>query len=499
MRKKMYGTMAVALTLLMLSGNVPAEEGGSTNETTLADTTTVTEITAMTETMPPETEPTSSTVVTETITAAEALLKIDGETLYKGMNRSYKDGYVPTAKDGKVQIILPLVGDTLKDEVVLSVNLGSTEDNPFVYGNYNQTVKKEKGIYLAELVIPLASNRINGTYPVVLNAAYHDMQGNLKEQPFTVYVTITDGRSGETTTAVVNTGPETVRRPELFISRCHISRQAANAGETFTVEMTVENIGNLQAKNVKLSYGSTSGMLLSTEQNNVQLLGNLSKEKTVEASFDMKICPEAAAGIQYFEVTLACGDAYGGEYTLTRSFSIQVEQPAELQYDEPSLNQYVTAGDTFTLPANVFNTGKSVLRDVRVSLEGNGLFPSSSIFLGDIQPGEAGYGQMNVFVGMLTDPEGNGYYGETLASYRISYTDAAGISHEVNKELKTVIREPVIEPTPTPNPEQVKKEQAEGNWWISALAAFAILAVLISWIVTTRVIRAFRMGKHSER
>ena len=415
------------------------------------------------------------------------------------MNKTYKEGYVPAVKNENVQVILPLLGDTLGDEIVLSVDLGSTEDSPFVYENYNQTVKKDKGVYLAELVIPLAQNRINGTYPVVLTASYNDMWGNLKEQPFTVYVTITDGRSGETTTAAANTGPEPVRRPELFISRCHISRQRAVAGENFTVELAVENIGNLQAKNVKLSYGSTSGMILPVEQNNVQLLGNLSKEKTVTASFDMKVCPDATEGMQCFEVTLACSDAYGGDYSLTRNFSIQVEQPAELQYDEPALEQYVTAGDTFSLPANVFNTGKSVLRDVRVSLEGNGMFPASSIFLGDILPGEAGYGQMNVFVGMMSDPDGNGYYGETLAVYTISYTDEAGVTHEVSKELRTVIREPAIEPTPTPNPEQVKKKDAEGAWWISALIAFAILAVLISWIITTRVIRAFRMGKHSER
>ena len=65
-----------------------------------------------------------------------------------------------------------------------------------------------------------------------------------------------------------------------------------------------------------------------------------------------------------------------------------------------------------------FNIGKSPLRNVTVNLSGAGLFPTSSVFLGDIQPGQAGYGEMKVFVGMLSMTEGyTESYGKTSAVY----------------------------------------------------------------------------------
>ena len=54
------------------------------------------------------------------------------------------------------------------------------------------------------------------------------------------------------------------------------------------------------------------------------------------------------------------------------------------------LPKEIAAGETVSLPANVFNLGKSTLRNVTVTLNGAGLFPTSSVFLGDIPPGEAG-------------------------------------------------------------------------------------------------------------
>ena len=76
------------------------------------------------------------------------------------------------------------------------------------------------------------------------------------------------------------------------------------------------------------------------------------------------------------------------------TFLVHVTQPAEMSYDSVSLPREVTAGETVSLPANVFNIGKSTLRNVTVNLSGAGLYPTSSVFLGDIQPGQAGYGEV---------------------------------------------------------------------------------------------------------
>ena len=139
---------------------------------------------------------------------------------------------------------------------------------------------------------------------------------------------------------------------------------------------------------------------------------------------------------------------------------MHVTQPAEMSYDSVSLPREVTAGETVSLPANVFNIGKSTLRNVTVNLSGAGLYPTSSVFLGDIQPGQAGYGEMKVFVGMLSMTEGyTESYGRTTGTYVISYTDDAGEIHTVEQQLSTEIKQPVIAGEKTEAEKKAEEEQ----------------------------------------
>ena len=75
---------------------------------------------------------------------------------------------------------------------------------------------------------------------------------------------------------------------------------------------------------------------------------------------------------------------------------MRVTQPAKINYDPISPPKEITAGETLSLPANVFNIGKSTLPNVTIMVEGAGLFPVSSVFLGDVLPGQAGSGEMKI-------------------------------------------------------------------------------------------------------
>ena len=145
---------------------------------------------------------------------------------------------------------------------------------------------------------------------------------------------------------------------------------------------------------------------------------------------------------------------------------------------------------------NVFNIGKSPLRNVTVNLTGAGLFPTSSVFLGDIQPGQAGYGELKVFVGMLSMTEGyTESYGKTTGVYTISYKDDAGEEYAVSVDFATEIKQPVIAGEKTDAEKKAEEEQkrAMSQWWISALAAFAAIAIIVAVIVVSRFARMMRM------
>ena len=419
-------------------------------------------------------------------------LTIDSHTLYPGMALTYAEGYVPTILNGRVYIVLPLLGQTYDGRVTVTANLGETQDSPFIYGNYSQTAAGY-GKYVFGLEIPLLAERYNGTYPVELRADYLDVTGKQASQTFPVYVTITDGKTPPDPNEVPR---QEVEKPELFISACTVEPQTVGGEEEFSVAVTIENLGAIRARSVRLSYGSEAAGIVPAETNNALHLENIASEDSAEVTFRMKTTKDVLAGQQPFYITLDYVDLYGGVYTNTRTFLIQVTQPAVMGYDPVSLPKEIAAGETVSLPANVFNLGKSTLRNVTVTLTGAGLFPTSSVFLGDIPPGEAGYGEMKVFIGMLSMTEGyTESYGPTTGTYTVAYQDDQGIDHAEETQVSTEIQQPVIEGEKTEAEKQAEAEakRAASQWWISVLVAFAAIAIIVAVIVVNKFARMMRM------
>ena len=445
------------------------------------------------ETPPAETQaPVTTPEPTPEPTPVADKLIIDSWSLYDGMDKTYGAGYVPRIVNGCCYIIFPLIGETYDGKVTVTADLGATADSPFVFGNYSQTAAGW-GRYVFMFEIPLVKGRINGSYPVTLKADYLDVLGQQKQQSFTLYVTISDGKNPPDPNDVPK---QEVEKPELFISACEITPDTVGGDGEFSVNVKIDNIGSIRARSVRLTYGSEAEGILPYDTNNAILLDNIASGESAEAAFKMRTTKDVIAGSRAFFITLDYVDLCGGVYPATRQFLVNVTQPAEMTYDAISLPKSVTAGETFTLPANVFNVGKSPLRNVTVNLTGAGLFPTSSVFLGDIQPGQAGYGEMKVFVGMLSMTEGyTESYGKTSAVYTVTYTDDAGETHTAEQQLSTEIKQPVIAGEKTDAEKQAEEEQkrAMSQWWISALAAFAAIAIIVAVIVVSKFARMMKV------
>ena len=492
MKKKMIVGFAIFLLLMLVFTATALAAEGDENATPTPPTTT--------ESAAPTLAPTASPSPTEAPVIVDRL-RIDSTTLYPGIEKTYAQGYVPNVQNGRAFIVLPLLGATYDGKVTLTADLGTTTDSPFVFGNYTQTVWGTYNQasfnwngtgtvygYLFTVEIPLSKVRYNGAYSVTLKAEYLDIKGNKAEQSFTVFVTITDGKTPPDPSEVIKMPAE---KPELFISNCVVEPQIVGGNGEFSVAVTVENIGNLRARSVKLTYGSEAAGIVPADINNTILLENIAAEESTAATFSFKTDKDVLAGNQSFFITLEYADLYGDVYTATREFLIRVTQPVQLSYDKFAVPKTVVAGETFSLPANVFNTGKATLRNVTITATGAGLFPVSSVFLGDIAPGEAGSGELKIFAGMLSMTEGYTQdYGATHGVYTITYYDDADVLYTVSVDFSTEIKQPVIE---TNTDEDKEKEKPVVQWWVAVLVGFAVIAILVTVIVMTKVARAIKM------
>ena len=438
-----------------------------------------------TQTVSPSTEDT-------TTPTSDVGLQIDNENKYENMEKSYHDGYVPTIKDNNVYLLLPLVGKTYNNTVNISVDLGQAENSPFVFGNYNQTITNEN-LYLFQVVIPLKSSAINGTYPIMLNAEYININGEKITQNYTLYVTITTGITPVDPNATPeDTAPEkeAAECPDLYISECIIAPSSIGGNEEFDVTVTINNIGNLKARNIKLTYGETGNLdIVPVSAINVMNIDNISNSETNKITFKMKTTENITGGIHSFPIQVDYVDYYGGVYTFTQQFTINITRTTQIDYDALAIPKQTESGTTLELPVNIFNIGKSILKNVKISLEGDGLTPISSVYLGDIDVGLTGNGTLSVFVGTLE----NGNYGNTVGTYTISYDDETGETQSITNDFTFKITEPKSETTDATTEEVVPVKQPDVQWWVSLLIGLAIIAIIVSFIITGRIIKANKM------
>ena len=470
---------------IVLSSPEPSEDPSelpAPEETPAVEETPAPEPTATAqpeETPAPEETPEPLVIVDQLI--------IDDKHLYENMDLTYEQGYVPVVENGFAYLTLPLLGETYDEKVTVTLNLGSPSSSPFVFGNYSKTVSPEDGVYVFAFAVPLSGSRINGTYPVILTAKYLDSRGGQTQQDFTLYVTITDGSNPPSASTGGGGGRQTVTAPQLFIKSCEIEPGTVGGEETFTVSVEIENIGNLQARNVLLSFGSANSEILPVETNNVINLGEINRGESKAASFEMKTTKDVLAGNQSFFIKLDYIDIYGG-FSESRNFSIRVTQPAEAATDPILFPKQVTAGETVPVSVVAYNTGKSTLHNVTVTINGSGMIPKSSAFFGDLSPGQTGSGSIEIYVGTLSMTGGVGDYGKTDGVCKITYTDDDGVKQSIETKFSSEILTPKED-----EGESEEEKKAASQWWISALVAFAVIAITTSIIVTARFSRMMKM------
>lgn len=137
----------------------------------------------------------------ETQKKSGAMVTIDANKKYEGMNAPFSKGYEPSIKKGAMDLVIPfrLEQETKDDSIIVGISFEREENSPFYYKNYQKKVRQsEEGIYLYQCKIQLKEHRVNGQYPLRLFVQAQTQEENI-QQEFTIYVEITDGKPNSQT------------------------------------------------------------------------------------------------------------------------------------------------------------------------------------------------------------------------------------------------------------------------------------------------------------
>lgn len=456
-------------------------------EIAFPQTVTIPQPQETTPTEPEQTEPEQTQPSEPIVPEIPTVLEIDSSHIYSGMDTAYEDGYLPRIEDGIMHIVLPLrcSGALWDNKLDAAVSLDSSASSPFVVENLQKTFYLEsiipenrtepRDIYLVSFDILLAEGRRNGTYPVTINASGFDYKGSPIKTAFTLYITITDGKVDKPVVPQVDTP---TAEPVVYISKTVIEPEAIQAGESFTMTVTLKNsITTKFVRNMLVTVDTGNVQIDLEEDSNIFSVDRIDAGGAVELTVHFSTDTSLPSG--KYPITFSF--KYDSSKTLNLSSTgasvVEIKQPANMELVMQRFSTSVSAGETVPMSFQVMNMGRSAMYNVRCVVSGYGFAPSNTGYIGTMVAGTSANTKVDLYIIPLNASEGNEngpQYGQTTGTVTLIYEDEAGQEYRQETTFDTMVNRPVVE-LPENNTEDEEEERRVGSWWIS----ISILGLLI--------------------
>ena len=431
----------------------------------------------------------------DTDTQTDAMtLKIDDANQYDGMEKPYKDGYVPTNANGSVRIVFPILseGELKGNTLRAALDLGDAQTAPFVFKNYEkdiklQTVKvnantKEVSAYVADFTVDLKKKRTNGSYPVILKVTAKDKKENPVEQEFTTYVTIADGIDPDATTE------ETVEpvaeelptfAPKVMVKSYKYSKSEILPGDEVKADIVLLNTSKENTvKNMTIAVTADTESFTLLSQSDSIYIEKIAPQEETTISFSYRVNAKTAAGQYDFDLAMDYADGDGNTYTTTGKAKIMIGQSSEMQFDALNFPAEVVVADVVEANVQAMNLGRSKIYNVRAEIVADGLKPQGTIFIGDMEPGTAATGSTQVSVSSLS---GSKLYGNTEGTITYYYEDESGKEYTEEATFTTTIKSPFSDQKEETTPDNTNQ------WWVIMAVVIGCIVVAASVIIARKI------------
>lgn len=435
-------------------------------------------------------------------------LYVDNKNVYAHMTRSYAQGYIPLVEGGEVYLVLPLLceGDLAGDSLRARVGLGEP-GGPFVTKNYERTVElslnpvnggreKVPGYWVC-FPLELRGDRDNGSYPVTVSVSAREKNGGAVQEEFTVYVTITDGRDPNATPT-----PEPVPTPEptpepaplgpkVILQSCQVESltegaqpETVNAGESLRATVTLKNTSTAEAlENMLVTAASPGEGFTLLSPSDSLYLEALAPGGTVDMVLEYAVKPETPAGQYTIPLTYDFAYHKGLTGTGTVSARVNISQPLKMEFALLQMPAQAVISDTIQANVQAINLSHAKAYNVRASMEGDGLLPSGTAYIGDLEGGTSGEKPLPVSITSLTGSEMP--YGQTTGLITYRYEDSTGTEYTETASFTLDISSPFTQSR------GAEKEDEPGQWWIM-MAVAALAALGFGGLCAVRAVRRRR-------
>ncbi len=313
----------------------------------------------------------------------------------------------------------------------------------------------------------ISDEAVTKNYPVAINVEYDlSPSGNSAKQTAMQYVGL----------YVENPSGKSV--PRLIIDKYSVDPQTVNAGQQFTLEVSILNTSKTSTiNNVKVSLVSDDGTF-STLNSNSFYIDSITPKSSIIKKVSFTSKSDAAPKQYTISVNYDYEDEKGNPYNNKDVIGIPLLQTPRLVIGDVSLPPEAYIGNPLPVNVSFFNMGKSTLYNLMVKLEGNFRVEGTSYFVGNFESGKS-----DSFDGTFI-PEAAGPINGFIV---FTYEDADGKHQEVKKEITLNAMEmPMQQPMPGEGQMPPTEENKKFPLWAYIAGGVALLAVVVTSILLIR-------------
>jgi hypothetical protein len=238
--------------------------------------------------------------------------------------------------------------------------------------------------------------KVDETASLTLPLVLIQSPGERVTQDFTVEYTSPSGGMYQSQQSVpIEMSGAVARTPRLLIERYSTDPATISPGSTFRLNLELVNVGGGPAKQVIVRLGENAaalGPLAPLGSSNVRYVEQIDASTRIPLSFDLIVDGSAQAGLVALNVSLEYDDAYGVHHTEVETISLQV---IAVPYFEirlfDAVPETITVGDTFEIPIEVINIGRSMINVSTIEVVSDDLaITDGSLYVGPLDGGTSG-------------------------------------------------------------------------------------------------------------
>lgn len=370
-------------------------------------------------------------------------------------------------------------------DIKVSLN-GLKEDGFTLYGGSSSQYLNylNKG-ETSDLVFNLAVSKkmTKGNYALSVKLEYKDSAGKdgSDEQQFFIPVQGDDSQ-----------GTKTV--PKIILEQYSSSPSIVRAGQNFLLNMSFLNTSEAKlVKNIKIyltvNETSTEGANIFTPVNssNTFFIDSIAPKGKVSKSLTMYTIPDAKQKTYTISANFEYEDGEGNEYKATELIGVPVTQQTNIDTSEIAFPTEVYPGQPVPVSFDFYNTGKTLLRNFMIKLEGDFQSQNGSYFVGNFDVGSSDHYEASI---IPSAP------GQIAGAIVISFEDPTGQKSEIKKDFTMNVMEMPVEENPGMGPGTEPEAPKQGGikailknkfLWIGL--GVIVISIVAGVIIRKRIIK----------